>query len=290
MANADLARIINSTEVQSVLRPKMERYTHGIKRNALKSKELMEELNPGSTERRAVHLKSSQKGTPEPWNPSEKTGTMPMPVVLQSPLRPDLVREVHRDMAKNKRQAYAVKPEAGYDTAAESWCTGRAVARIPRAPGGGTHRAGQAAFGNQAAAGEVGRWSGAPKKKGYTLPRAAMANADLARIINSTEVQSVLRPKMERYTHGIKRNALKSKELMEELNPGSTERRAVQLKSSQKGTPEPWSRKRNWTCGGSAKAAADAAKKAAEKADDEEDDAWPGALAKQKLAARPVVR
>ena len=31
--------------------------------------------------------------------------------------------------------------------------------------------------------------SGAPKKKGYTLPRAAMANADLARIINSTEVQ-----------------------------------------------------------------------------------------------------
>ena len=33
--------------------------------------------------------------------------------------------------------------------------------------------------------------SGAPKKKGYTLPRAAMANADLARIINSTEVQSL---------------------------------------------------------------------------------------------------
>ena len=28
-------------------------------------------------------------------------------------------------------------------------------------------------------------------KKGYTLPRAAMANADLARIINSTEVQSL---------------------------------------------------------------------------------------------------
>eukprot|EP00913_Durusdinium_trenchii_P013282 g12466.t1 len=157
MVNADLSRIINSTEVQSVLRPKMERYTHGIKRNALKSKELMEELNPGSTERKAVQQKASQKGTPEAWNPSEKTGTMPMPVVLQSPLRPDLVREVHRDMAKNKRQAYAVKPKAGYDTAAESWCTGRAVARIPRAPGGGTHRAGQAAFGNQAAAGEVGR-------------------------------------------------------------------------------------------------------------------------------------
>ena len=40
-------------------------------------------------------------------NPSEKTGTMPMPVVLQSPLRPDLVREVHRDLAKNKRRPVA---------------------------------------------------------------------------------------------------------------------------------------------------------------------------------------
>merc|ERR1719310_660115 len=64
------------------------------------------------------------------------------------PLRPDLVRYIHTNVSKNRRQAYAVSPKAGYDTAAESWCTGRAVARIPRAPGGGTHRAGQAAFGN----------------------------------------------------------------------------------------------------------------------------------------------
>merc|ERR1719293_579089 len=34
-------------------------------------------------------------------------------------------------------------------------------------------------------------------KKGYTLPRAQMENADVARIINSTEVQSVLKPKIE---------------------------------------------------------------------------------------------
>jgi len=33
-------------------------------------------------------------------------------------------------------------------SSAESWGTGRAVARIPRVPGGGTHRAGQGAFGN----------------------------------------------------------------------------------------------------------------------------------------------
>merc|ERR1719296_131660 len=87
-------------------------------------------------------------------NPSTKTSaTIPMPAVLTSPLRPDLVRYIHTAVSKNKRQAYAVTPRAGYDTAAESWGTGRAVARIPRAPGGGTHRAGQATFGNQARGG-----------------------------------------------------------------------------------------------------------------------------------------
>merc|ERR1712046_268129 len=33
--------------------------------------------------------------------------------------------------------------------------TGRAVARIPRVPGGGTHRAGQAAFGNMCRGGRM---------------------------------------------------------------------------------------------------------------------------------------
>lgn len=31
----------------------------------------------------------------------------------------------------------------GHQTSAESWGTGRAVARIPRVRGGGTHRSGQ---------------------------------------------------------------------------------------------------------------------------------------------------
>merc|ERR1712066_175571 len=62
--------------------------------------------------------------------------------------------------------------------------------------------------------------SGAPMKKGYTLPRAQMENADIARIINSTEVQSVLRPKLEApRTFPKKRNALKNKEVMKGLNP-----------------------------------------------------------------------
>ncbi|KAL9620263.1 MAG: hypothetical protein Q9160_005162 [Pyrenula sp. 1 TL-2023] len=58
-------------------------------------------------------------------------------------------------MAKNKRQPYAVSEKAGEQTSAESWGTGRAVARIPRVSGGGTHRAGQAAFGNQCRSGRM---------------------------------------------------------------------------------------------------------------------------------------
>jgi len=78
----------------------------------------------------------------------DKKDSVTIPTVFKAPLRPDLVRLVHTNMAKNSRQAVANKEESGYDTAAASWGTGRAVARIPRVPGGGTHRSGQAAFGN----------------------------------------------------------------------------------------------------------------------------------------------
>merc|ERR1719359_2026552 len=79
----------------------------------------------------------------------KKKKTLTMPHALASPLRPDLVRYVHKNMSKNRRQAHGVTPKAGYDYAATSWGTGRAVARIPRVPGGGTHAAGQGAYGNQ---------------------------------------------------------------------------------------------------------------------------------------------
>lgn len=45
--------------------------------------------------------------------------------------------------------------KAGHQTSAESWGTGRAVARIPRVGGGGTHRSGQAAFGNMCRGGRM---------------------------------------------------------------------------------------------------------------------------------------
>merc|ERR1712188_198715 len=78
-----------------------------------------------------------------------------MPSVFLAPIRPDVVHFVHTSMNKNKRQAHAVNKDAGMQTAAESWGTGRAVARIPRVPGGGTHRAGQGAFGNMCRGGRM---------------------------------------------------------------------------------------------------------------------------------------
>ena len=45
--------------------------------------------------------------------------------------------------------------KAGHQTSAASWGTGRAVARIPRVRGGGTHRSGQAAYGNMCRSGRM---------------------------------------------------------------------------------------------------------------------------------------
>jgi large subunit ribosomal protein L4e len=55
----------------------------------------------------------------------------------------------------NRRQPYAVNFFTGHQHSAESWGTGRAVSRIPRVSGGGTHRAGQGAFGNMCRSGRM---------------------------------------------------------------------------------------------------------------------------------------
>jgi len=98
-------------------------------------------------------------------NPSdpESSKQVELPAVFLAPIRSDIVQFVHTNMNKNKRQAYAVfandsngrNEQAGMQTSAESWGTGRAVARIPRVPGGGTHRAGQGAFGNMCRGGRM---------------------------------------------------------------------------------------------------------------------------------------
>merc|ERR1712100_692085 len=90
------------------------------------------------------------------WNAEGKeTSQYALPAVFTAPIRSDVVQFVHTNVNKNSRQAYAVSEKAGHQTSAESWGTGRAVARIPRVPGGGTHRAGQAAFGNMCRGGRM---------------------------------------------------------------------------------------------------------------------------------------
>jgi len=84
-----------------------------------------------------------------------KAAQLALPAVFLAPIRPDIVQFVHTSMAKNKRQAYAVSAGAGHQHSAESWGTGRAVARIPRVSGGGNSRSGQGAFGNMCRKGRM---------------------------------------------------------------------------------------------------------------------------------------
>eukprot|EP01083_Nonionella_stella_P082353 227306_1 len=92
--------------------------------------------------------------------PTKKQVTMPD--IMLSPIRADLVNFVHTNMAKNNRQPYAVQNNegphgirAGHQVAAKSWGTGRAVSRVPRVKGGGTHRAGQGAYANMCRGGRM---------------------------------------------------------------------------------------------------------------------------------------
>merc|ERR1719408_98135 len=81
--------------------------------------------------------------------------------------------------------------------------------------------------------------SGAPLKKGYRLPRAMMENADVARIINSDEVQSVLRPKLEAPKRfAVKKNPLKNPMVMARLNPGVVQKQEARKRACEAGTEE----------------------------------------------------
>merc|ERR1712060_883302 len=88
---------------------------------------------------------------------------------------------MHNNLRKNARQATGVKKIAGEQTSAESWGTGRAVARIPRVRGGGTHRSGQAAFGNMCRGGRMfaptKQWRRWHRKVGVAQKRYAMCSA-----------------------------------------------------------------------------------------------------------------
>jgi large subunit ribosomal protein L4e len=105
----------------------------------------------------------------------------PLPGIFLSPIRPDVVHFVHSRIAMNKRQPYCVNKYAGKMPSAASWGTGRAVSRIPRVQGGGTHRSGQAAFGNMCRGGRMfsptKTWRKWHRKVNLTQRRYAIASA-----------------------------------------------------------------------------------------------------------------
>jgi len=78
-----------------------------------------------------------------------------IPNVFKCPIRTDIIQFVHQSMSKNKRQPYSVSSNSGMKTSASSWGTGRAVARVPRVPGSGTHRSGQGAIANFCRGGRI---------------------------------------------------------------------------------------------------------------------------------------
>jgi len=74
------------------------------------------------------------------------------------------------------------------------------------------------------------QFKAAAEKTGYHLPRASMSQADLNRIINSDEIQSVIRlPKKPRQVQR-KKNALRNLGVMNKLNPHNIILRRNQLK------------------------------------------------------------
>ncbi|KAL4323815.1 hypothetical protein GQ457_11G007680 [Hibiscus cannabinus] len=120
---------------------------------------------------------------------TDATPTVPLADVMKASIRPDIVTFVHDNISKNRRQPYAVSKRAGHQTSAESWGTGRAVSRIPRVPGGGTHRAGQGAFGNMCRGGRMFAptkiWRRWHRKINVNQKRYAVASAIAASAVTS---------------------------------------------------------------------------------------------------------
>merc|ERR1711908_103151 len=74
-------------------------------------------------------------------------------------------------------------------------------------------------------------------KKGYGLLSAPMENADLARIINSDEVQSALSPKLDPpKSFGKMRNGLKNMAALNRLNPYALTLKRQRQEEQKKGS------------------------------------------------------
>ena len=112
-----------------------------------------------------------------------------LPHVFLAPIRNDIVQFVHDQLSNNARQAHGVNTMAGMKHSAESWGTGRAVARVPRVSGSGTNRTGQGAFANSCRKGRMAfplqiwrRWH---RKVNLRQRRNALASAIAATAVPS---------------------------------------------------------------------------------------------------------
>jgi len=72
-------------------------------------------------------------------------------------------------------------------------------------------------------------------KRGFALPHSMMTNNDLTRIINSDEIQSIVRPTATSKVLPKKRNPLKNPDVMAQLNPYAAVTRANAIAKSQHG-------------------------------------------------------
>lgn len=78
---------------------------------------------------------------------------------------------------------------------------------------------------------------GSTEKKGYTLPRAPMKNTDISRIINSNEIQSVLKARKEPIRHvSVRKNPLKNKAVLGRLCPYAPTEKKLAAKAHVKGS------------------------------------------------------
>lgn len=112
-----------------------------------------------------------------------------LPHVFLAPIRNDIVQFVHDQLRNNTRQAHGVNQMAGMKHSAESWGTGRAVARVPRVSGSGTNRTGQGAFANSCRKGRMAfplqTWRRWHRKVNLRQRRNALASAIAATAVPS---------------------------------------------------------------------------------------------------------
>jgi large subunit ribosomal protein L4e len=104
---------------------------------------------PSKLKAMALHSHMSGRKTVNIYTPEgTASGTLPLPLVFDTPIRNDLVTQIYTNLAKNQQQPYATSIKAGVRPSALSWGTGRAKARVPRVNGSGSGRNGQGAYAN----------------------------------------------------------------------------------------------------------------------------------------------